>query len=507
MAITSDKSIAHLERTAKQIAVRQHGDLVDLRRETKHTRRTIETKGDEVVYSLDAATQQGKKFNQGLETVSGQMDALLNLTKIGILANAAYQRQIAESLRDMVHMARYPKRTLGGEQRENGIYALGQGLLSDAIEDLNLAVHYFRYDYVSLYGLGYAYARSKRYDEAAPVLARAFLFSDGAHELEGNAAMGAQAAMLSAKCYDKLGQAGKATQVLWDAMRIGCPDVTVMLAARELDVKKGKIVAMRLAKAFEYDVKLIATAEELGVPGIDVAASEALRNIETCNSALASAHKQLIAFANQVGIVLIDKQPRRSQRTVSVRLQLLNAASYRGQLQTGLAALQQELRVKSRETENPPRPSNWTPNETESPAYSITRLILAIIMGLLAAQCSLYTILTALDTLMKMPGYRYADALVALPQAIILWLIVIALRLPELRQKRRNKRNTENYWEMVHNVERRQADVARRNEERQAQWYDVDAAIAAARTVIESTLPPSVPRAFMNNNTVGFIAR
>jgi tetratricopeptide (TPR) repeat protein len=465
-----NRQLVKYEASAKAIASRQHVDLQQLRWATQYVGRNVDHMSDTVAAGLQAITVQEDRIAGELSQVNDRLDRLIDVMSDGFHITFGYLDKISGQLEQMIHILKYPARTLGAEQREKGVYLVGKGKSQLAVKSLQKAIELNECDFISLYALGFVFASNEQYGPAAASFADCALFADS------NPAMSAEAAVLAAQCYGRLGENQKAWAVLHKTMARRCPDVCLPLAKYASGDVDKKYAARQLANAFLIDAELYLAAEVMGVSGVDEAANVAFGSLAIQISELKQVWQELYEAGKAAGLPYTKTMPEQPIVENSAGALLMQAAIYRRNIQVAISnfegALNRRLSTPFLAPELPSKP--WRYVDVRLHAFAI---IFLSVIGFL-----------------MLPLYLLGVPLLVGAIAII-WSDIRGEYISKIGTKAYRRENAQ---------AERAAQIARSKNERMADHADeIKTAIADADKMLILTIPPRVPRAF-SGDLVGY---
>jgi tetratricopeptide (TPR) repeat protein len=467
-----NRQLVKYEESAKAIASRQHFDLQELHRATKYAGRNIERLHNGVSEGFSAVAAQEAKIVNRLDDLNEGVDNLTNVTKLGFGVTFAFLGQISDQLGSILQALRYPSTMKALEQRERGIYLAGKGKKKLAVRALQRAIEHNESDYVALYSLAYLFAGNEQFEAAAG------LFDDSALYADANPTLSAEAAIMAAHCYDKIGETNKAWTVLRRALARNCPDVALTLMQHASDEADVELATKAMADAFVIDAELVVAAEIMELPNIDSAANIAYGQFAKQLSSLKKAWQQLDQVAAKAGVAHNHPLPKRNIPGKSPQTLLIYAAVYRRTLQNIVTELKDELagRVWS------PQP---LPKLPWSPLWNKDSLDFSII----------FTITLSLIGL----SFIFQPLVVMRFLSIGFFIAAGAIARPEIRRAREYSREKRQYKLDYAKAERAISRAQAANDRIVASQAAILKVVASVEDVLDSTLPPVVPRAFSGN--------
>jgi tetratricopeptide (TPR) repeat protein len=474
MATATDKAIIHYEQTAKKIAASQHVDFVELRQATKYAGRNVSREISNSVNDLwdkldTTITYHNQKFQRQLEHMSGQMQALINIQLAGFQLTIAYLEAIYGRLDDITQILSEPLATLGAELRRRGIFLLTVERRDRAVANLKQALAHNECDYISLYTLAWIYAEDEQFILAA------MRFEDTATYAKDNAALAAEAALLSASCYRKCDNTEKAWQVLHDALWTGCPDLTLALVKYANSEGELEFSIKLLATAFVIDAELVIAAETMELEHIEEAVKVAYAELVQEILNLKRSWGEMYETSKGAGLAYLQKMPDTPLSNNTPRALLMNAAIYRRTMQVAVLEFDKALSSHTAPT------VLSTPSVPYEPSRDTThtwdRLGWATIVGIIAVIC--------------VSADRWTIEFFAPVILAIMWIDIWRLISHPFKLRQ--------YDEQVWKANRAAKIVRAKNARAASQAQQIRTVLGQAEHVLRSTIPPAVPRAFSGN--------
>lgn len=170
----------------------------------------------------------------------------------------------ATELDRLVASTERPSENPGTELRNRGLYALEQGWLPEAVDDLQHAVSVFPYDAVTFFALGIAHSREGAAAEAGEAFERAVRYSSSRV-----AGLTIVAARLAAQAFDRVGDVKRGETILREALK-AVPD------AAEVAFDLASTEPQMLVSALRLCPELALAARSLRLPSVEQAATTVL---------------------------------------------------------------------------------------------------------------------------------------------------------------------------------------------------------------------------------------
>jgi tetratricopeptide (TPR) repeat protein len=464
---TIERQTASYEKTMRSVAARNHIDLAELRRATKYAGRNIngmhaslrEGMLTVVLAEQDAATARDR--------INLNLGNLIAVTTVGFALTLRQLQNISDQLEQITQILARWDDSKAAAKREKGIYLAGKGRIMLAVEHMKAAIDLNVTDFVAFYALGVLYATSQQLEVAAGFFENCALYADQ------NPAMGAEAAILAAHCYDQEEASQSAWRVLSSAIRYHCPDLALPLMKHAQEPDQLKLAKSEIAKAFMIDAELALVAEEMELPDIDSTAQQADHTIRKQVQELLSAWDRLNKIRRSAGLTIQHTRPAVPRHVSARRVNLLNDAICRRRIQSSLINMLEETQERL-STNMPYDEVLERERHPERPWRPWGSVLLLGVCGLLAVIASSHH-----------SGFWLMVGLVT---------AVIIAALQPMKWRR--------YFEARDEYEKRvrQADQAKDQRVRyERHKAELEAECYRTREVLEATIPPAVPRAFASD--------